>query len=131
VKTRGSLSPGVLDCVRELDSKSRGLGIALPSLAGELGISPRYHPRTRGSGGSFTIDISPAEPLPTLGWRLRSARVASGLSLKGAAEKIGYTCTSVARWEKDRCLPKPGVLLHLCRLYGVSFNMLRRHCTYE
>jgi len=33
---------------------------------------------------------------------------------------IGYSWVGVARWEKNQCLPKPGVLWHLCNLYCVG-----------
>ncbi|MCK5573987.1 MAG: hypothetical protein KAJ12_14550, partial [Bacteroidetes bacterium] len=33
---------------------------------------------------------------------------------------IGYSWVGVQRWERDQCLPKPGVLWHLLNLYGVA-----------
>jgi transcriptional regulator with XRE-family HTH domain len=63
--------------------------------------------------------------LATLGQRLRAARVATGLTLKEVAELIGYSWVGVERWEKDVCLPKPGVLWHLLSLYGVDQVMFQ------
>jgi|WetSurMetagenome_2_1015567.scaffolds.fasta_scaffold334619_2 transcriptional regulator with XRE-family HTH domain len=55
---------------------------------------------------------------PTIGRRLRRARRRAGLTLKETAAMIGYTWIAVERWEQNVCLPKPGVLLHLCQVYG-------------
>jgi len=56
----------------------------------------------------------------TFGDRLRAARIAAGMTLKEAAAQIGYTWVGVERWEKNLCLPKPGVLWHLCSVYCVG-----------
>ncbi len=56
----------------------------------------------------------------TAGERLRAARLQAGLTLKETAELIGYSWVAVERWEKDQCLPKPGVLWHLRHVYGVG-----------
>jgi len=56
----------------------------------------------------------------TAGQRLRAARLYAGLTLKEVAELIGYSWVAVERWEKDHCLPKPGVLWHLRRVYCVG-----------
>jgi transcriptional regulator with XRE-family HTH domain len=63
-----------------------------------------------------TIDW--AEQPATTGMRLRRARRRAGYTLKETAAMIGYTWIAVQRWERDVCLPKPGVLLHLCQVYG-------------
>jgi transcriptional regulator with XRE-family HTH domain len=62
----------------------------------------------------------------TTGMRLRSARRRAGLTLKQTAHMIGYTWVAVERWEKDLCLPKPGVLFHLCHVYGDDPSWLAR-----
>jgi transcriptional regulator with XRE-family HTH domain len=51
---------------------------------------------------------------------MRAARIRAGFTLKEAAGLIGYTWVAVQRWEKDVCLPKPGVLLHLRSVYGAE-----------
>jgi transcriptional regulator with XRE-family HTH domain len=56
----------------------------------------------------------------TAGQRLRAARLCAGLTLKEAADLIGYSWMAVERWEKDRCCPKPGVLWHLRHVYCVG-----------
>jgi transcriptional regulator with XRE-family HTH domain len=56
----------------------------------------------------------------SIGGRLRTARLAAGLSLKQVAGVISYTWVAVQRWEKGACLPKPGVLRHLAHLYHVD-----------
>jgi transcriptional regulator with XRE-family HTH domain len=56
----------------------------------------------------------------TAGQRLRAARLCAGLTLKEAAELIGYSWMALERWEKDRCVPKPGVLWHLRHVYCVD-----------
>lgn len=60
----------------------------------------------------------------TAGQRLRAARLYAGLTLKEAADLIGYSWVAVERWEKDYCLPKPGVLWHLRHVYCVDRNWL-------
>ncbi|MEK9139325.1 MAG: helix-turn-helix transcriptional regulator [Bacteroidota bacterium] len=62
--------------------------------------------------------------LQTFGDRMRAARVFAGLTLKQVAEKIGNSWVGVERWEKNICLPKPGVLWHLRALYGVDENWM-------
>jgi transcriptional regulator with XRE-family HTH domain len=62
--------------------------------------------------------IAVAESAATTGMRLRRARRRAGYTLKETAAMIGYTWIAVERWEQDVCLPKPGVLWHLCRVYG-------------
>jgi transcriptional regulator with XRE-family HTH domain len=56
----------------------------------------------------------------SFGQRLRGARLGAGLTLRQIAAQIGYSWVAVERWEKDICLPKPGVLWHLRHLYGVG-----------
>jgi len=58
------------------------------------------------------------------GERLRRARIAAGMTLKQAAAQIGYSWVAVERWEKNVCLPKPGVLWHLRHVYGAGEDWL-------
>lgn len=62
----------------------------------------------------------------SFGAHLRAARISAGFTLKEIAGLIGYTWVAVQRWEKDVCLPKPGVLLHLRSLYGAQ-ELLESH----
>lgn len=64
--------------------------------------------------------ISRQREAGTAGQRLRAARLYAGFTLKEAADLIGYSWVAVERWEKDRCLPKPGVLWHLRHIYCVG-----------
>lgn len=107
-------------------------GITVSYLARQLGVSRQYawqviHHRTVVSEGrarelnrSVEAIISGRRHLATFGDRLRAARVAAGFTLKEVAALIGYSWVGVERWEKDVCLPKPGVLWHLLSLYGIE-----------
>ena len=80
-------------------------------------VSPRMDALVRGAAEALILRRQRSW---TLGRRMRAARVLSGFTLKQAAEMAGYTWVAVQRWEKDMCLPKPGVLWHLRMLYGVN-----------
>jgi hypothetical protein len=80
-------------------------------------VSPRMDLMVRGAAEAL---IQRQQRSWTLGKRMRAARVFSGFTLKQAAAMAGYTWVAVQRWEKDLCLPKPGVLWHLRMLYGVD-----------
>lgn len=111
-------------------------GITVTYLATQLGVSRQYawqvmYYRTmvsRGKALEFeaAVDsiISHQSHVQSFGDRLRAARVSQGLTLKEVAEKIGYSWVGVERWEKNVCLPKPGVLWHLRTLYGVDESWL-------
>jgi transcriptional regulator with XRE-family HTH domain len=106
-------------------------GITHSFLATELGVSRQYVwqvlngriplSRTKAHTISKTIEtiITKEAHLTSFGARLRAARLSAGLTLKQVASMIGYSWVGVERWEKDVCLPKPGVLWHLFSLYGV------------
>jgi transcriptional regulator with XRE-family HTH domain len=107
-------------------------GITVSYLARQMGVSRQYtwqvvHQRTVVSeerakelGRSVEAIIRGRKHLATFGDRLRAARVAAGFTLKQVAALIGYSWVGVERWERDVCLPKPGVLWHLLSLYGVD-----------
>ena len=111
-------------------------GITLTFLAAELGVSRQFvwqaiHYKiplsvTKARSIERAVDniISRQAHLTSFGARLRAARLAAGLTLKQVASMIGYSWVGVERWEKDICLPKPGVLWHLLTLYGVREEML-------
>ena len=69
---------------------------------------------------TIPIPAAPEAYTATIGSQLRAARVRAGFTLKEIAVLIGYTWVAVQRWEKDVCLPKPGVLLHLRSVYGAQ-----------
>jgi transcriptional regulator with XRE-family HTH domain len=112
--------------------KVRVWGIPVSYLAKELGVSRQYawqlvHYRTpislaRARELEVRVDevIRGRRHLSSMGNHLRAARIAAGLTLKEVAQMIGYSWVGVERWERDVCLPKPGVLWHLLSLYGVQ-----------
>jgi transcriptional regulator with XRE-family HTH domain len=116
--------------------KTQPWGITVSYLARHMGVSRQYvwqalNGRGRVSRGraeqlEAAVDgiISSRGHLSTFGGRLRAARLAAGYTLKEIAGLIGYSWVGVERWEKDLCLPKPGVLWHLLRLYGAEGKSL-------
>jgi transcriptional regulator with XRE-family HTH domain len=112
--------------------KMKQWGITVSCLARHMGVSRQYawqvvHHRTvvseeraRELDQSVEAIILGRRHLATFGDRLRAARVAAGFTLKQVAALIGYSWVGVERWERDVCLPKPGVLWHLLSLYSVS-----------
>jgi len=119
----------VVDRIRE---KMRPWGITATFLASQLGVSRQYawqivHYRTflsleKAREIERVVDsiIAQKSHIKTFGERLRAARKSAGLTLKEVAGLIGYSWVGVQRWERDQCLPKPGVLWHLLNLYGVA-----------
>jgi transcriptional regulator with XRE-family HTH domain len=107
-------------------------GITVSYLADQLGVSRQYawqvvHYRTLVSldkaqeiERKVDVIIEEGAHVRTFGDRLRAARISAGLTLKEVAAMIGYTWVGVERWEKNVCLPKPGVLWHLCSVYCVG-----------
>jgi transcriptional regulator with XRE-family HTH domain len=124
----------VSELLLRIRRKMKRWGITVSYLARQTGVSRQYawqvvHQRTFVSierakelDRSVEAIIRGREHLATFGDRLRAARVAAGFTLKQVAAYIGYSWVGVERWERDVCLPKPGVLWHLLSLYGVSAN---------
>ena len=120
------------ELLTETRRRMKQWGITLSYVARQMGVSRQYawqilHQRTVASAErakeferSVESIIRRREHLPTFGARLRAARVAAGLTLKQVAALIGYSWVGVERWERDVCLPKPGVLWHLLSLYGID-----------
>ena len=106
-------------------------GITHSFLASELGVSRQYvwqvlngriplsHTKAQSISKTVETIVTHETHLTSFGARLRAARLSAGLTLKQVASMIGYSWVGVERWEKDICLPKPGVLWHLFTLYGV------------
>ena len=128
--------PETRQLIGEIRRTMRPWGITVTFLAMQLGVSRQYiwqvlHRQTFVSPEKLleiksVLDqtIENQKHARTFGERLRAARVSAGLTLKQAAEMIGYTWVAVERWEKNICLPKPGVLWHLRSLYGVGEEWL-------
>jgi hypothetical protein len=127
----------VEEIVKRTVAKMRSWGITVTYLAMQLGVSRQYVwqvvyyqtmvSRRKAEQVEASVDsiIATQKHLQTYGDRLRAARVSAGLTLKQVAEKIGYSWVGVERWEKNVCLPKPGVLWHLRNLYGVDEGWLQ------
>ena len=122
--------------VERIRKKMRPWGITVTFLAMQLGVSRQYvwqivHSHTFLSLNKVleierVVDsiIAQQKHMKTFGDRLRAARISAGLTLKQVAKVIGYTWVGVERWEKNICLPKPGVLWHLCSVYGITQDWL-------
>lgn len=129
-------TPEVLQTISRLKGKMRPWGITISYLAGQLGVSRQYAWQIL----NYETHISPARAaeienvvdgiiaarrhIDSFGKRLRAARIAAGLTLKQVASMIGYSWVGVQRWEKDVCVPKPGVLWHLAQLYGPNASSI-------
>jgi len=110
----------------------RPWGITITDLAMHLGVSRQYvwqilYGKTPVSEEKQKVVSAAIDQLihdrrfgASLGQRLRGARLGAGMTLRQVAEHIGYSWVAVERWEKDVCLPKPGVLWHLRHVYGVG-----------
>jgi len=128
--------PEVQKVVERIRRNMRRWGISVSFLARQLSVTRQYawqivHYRTPLSiERALAIEsvtegiIARRMHLKTFGDHLRAARVSAGLTLKEVAEMIGYTWVGVERWEKNVCRPKPGVLWHLCSVYGIPIVSL-------
>jgi DNA-binding transcriptional regulator YiaG len=122
----------VNEVTSRIRTKMRRWGITLSFLAARLSVSRQYawqivHYSTaislqRATEIEAEVDriVADRAHMQTLGERLRAARLSAGMTLKQAANLIGYSWVGVERWEKNLCLPKPGVLLHLLNLYRTA-----------
>jgi hypothetical protein len=112
--------------------KLKSWGITVPALAASLGVSGEYVRGVLENGATAVPETACAfeqaiarlvderRRNSSFGTQMRAARIGAGYTLKEIAGLIGYTWVAVQRWEKDVCLPKPGVLLHLRSLYGAD-----------
>jgi transcriptional regulator with XRE-family HTH domain len=124
--------PEVDEVVQRIVKKMKPWGLTLSYLAQNLGVSRQYvwqiiHyrtilSRTKALEIEKAVDriIEDRAHVRTFGDRLRAARISAGFTLKEVGSMIGYTWVGVERWEKNQCIPKPGVLWHLCNLYCVG-----------
>jgi transcriptional regulator with XRE-family HTH domain len=128
---------GVVAAVRNISGKMEEWGVSHTFLAGQLGVSRQYvwqvlnQPTALSEERARVIEvvvdaiIERQMHLRTLGDRLRAARRAAGLTIKEVAAKIGYSWVVLQRWEKNVSLPGLEVLLRLCGVYGISFEIVR------
>jgi transcriptional regulator with XRE-family HTH domain len=117
-------------------TRMRPWGVTITDIAMEMGVSRQYiwqilYGKTPVSerkameiGRHVEMLIERHKAGVSIGERLRRARIAAGMTLKTAAAEIGYSWVAVERWEKNVCLPKPGVLWHLRHVYGVGEDWL-------
>lgn len=117
-------------------SRMRPWGVTITDIALEMGVSRQYiwqilYGKTPISERkaleiSLHLDrlIDRQKSGTSTGERLRRARIAAGMTLKQVAAEIGYSWVAVERWEKNLCVPKPGVLWHLRHVYGVGEDWL-------
>jgi transcriptional regulator with XRE-family HTH domain len=116
--------------------RMRPWGVTITDIAMEMGVSRQYiwqilydkTPISEKKAGEVAalvdILIQRLKSGSTLGERLRRARIGAALTLKEVASQIGYSWVAVERWEKNQCLPKPGVLFHLQHVYNVGEDWL-------
>jgi transcriptional regulator with XRE-family HTH domain len=117
-------------------SRMRPWGITITDIAMEMGVSRQYiwqvlydkipvsDEKAVQISASIDVLIARQTSGTSMGERLRRARIAACLTLKEAAARIGYSWVAVERWEKNICLPKPGVLFHLRHIYNVGDDWL-------
>lgn len=127
--------PQTRQAVNRTKAKMTRWGITLTFLATELGVSRQYvwqavngriplsAEKAREIERAVDTIISRRSHLTSFGARLRAARISAGLTLKQVAPMIGYSWVGIERWEKDICVPKPGVLWHLLSVYGVNGDL--------
>ncbi len=126
----------VEEIIQRAAAKMKHWGITVTYLATQLGVSRQYAwqvlyyrtlvSRAKALFVEAAIDsiIERQSHVQSFGDRLRAARTSKGLTLKEVADRIGYSWVGVERWEKNVCLPKPGVLWHLRALYEVDENWM-------
>ena len=61
----------------------------------------------------------------SIGTRLRTLRLAKSMTQEDVAKRIGINRVTVAKYETERCIPRPSVLTDLCVLFGVTEKYLR------
>lgn len=55
---------------------------------------------------------------------LKAARVNAGLTQAQAATLLGLSNKTLCSWEQGKAFPTPKHIDRICRLYGVSYDML-------
>lgn len=68
---------------------------------------------------------------PTLGARLKQARLQAGLTQKDAADALGVTYQAISNYERDKCRVQAGVLKQLCVLYHISATALLQSSAWD
>jgi DNA-binding XRE family transcriptional regulator len=132
IATKQEQTALVDEIIQRAHGKMRRWGITVTYLATQLRVSRQYawqvmyhrtmvsRPKALEVETAIDSIIERQSHVQSFGDRLRAARISKGLTLKQVADKIGYSWVGVERWEKNICLPKPGVLWHLQNLYEVD-----------
>ena len=68
---------------------------------------------------------------PTLGARLKQARLKAGLTQKDAADALGVTYQAISNYERDKCRVQAGILKQLCVLYHTSATALLQSSAWD
>ena len=68
---------------------------------------------------------------PTLGARLKQARLKAGLTQKDAADALGVTYQAISNYERDKCRVQAGILKQLCVLYHISATDLLQSSAWD
>ncbi len=55
---------------------------------------------------------------------LASARVNAGYSQKAAAELLDVSNKTLCSWEKGKTFPDQPMIEKICKLYGVTYDMI-------
>ena len=55
---------------------------------------------------------------------LSAARVNAGYSQKAAAELLNISNKTMCNWEKGKSFPDQPMIERLCKLYGVTYDMI-------
>ena len=56
---------------------------------------------------------------------LKAARVNKGLRQTDVESSLGYSRSTLTRWETGKCIPRSDALKALCDLYGISMADIR------
>ncbi len=68
---------------------------------------------------------------PTLGARLKQARLRAGLTQKDAADALGVTYQAISNYERDKCRVQAGILKQLCVLYHTTATELLQSSAWD
>lgn len=55
---------------------------------------------------------------------LSALRVNAGYSQKKASELLGISNTTLCNWEKGKTFPDQPMIEKICKLYGVTYDMI-------
>lgn len=56
---------------------------------------------------------------------LKAARVNAGMKQSDVEKTLGFSRSTLTRWESGKCTPRANTLEELCRLYGVSLSDIK------